>query len=152
MPERLPCCGGQAGDAELLEQKISLYRKCLERGYNGEKIQALTNFIKYYVHFAKPEMNVKFDQKTEEMAKVENNMGIKERILAQAKEIGKEEGLEEGMEKGVSKGDYQRKIKTTQRILNSHLFRDGLATYSDIAQMVELTQDEVAEIHRKMNE
>ena len=137
-------------DPELLEQKISLYRKCLERGYSSDKIQKLTDFIKYYVHFAKPEMNVKFDKVTLELNQSETNMGIRERILAHAEKIGEERGLKKGEEKGIGKGDYKRKVKTTQRVLKSHLYQDGLATYADIAHMVELTEEEVEKIHKEM--
>ncbi len=58
------------------------------------------NFLRYYVRFENPVVNLKFDKEVEILTGRSTTMGIEELLLERAKKQGMEKGLKKGMEKG----------------------------------------------------
>ena len=90
------------GDEHLLELKLKLFRKLLARGYEKNDISRLTTFIKYYMRFAKPKMNRKFDEVISEITQSEEPMGIIESILHETQKEAFAEGIEKGAKRTLS--------------------------------------------------
>lgn len=66
--------------------KLDLVRRLYRKGFEKKKISVLLDFIRMYVSFDKPEINLRFD---DEMSKLDNKtktMGIREQILQITKE------------------------------------------------------------------
>lgn len=97
-------------DESLFQLKIRLFRKLLERGYDKALIDKLTSFIKFYVHFNRPEMNIKFDQTIQEISQSNEPMGIVETILHDAEKRGEARGEKRGEARGEKKA-IENKIK-----------------------------------------
>ncbi len=159
-------------DEHRMELKIRLFRKLLERGYDRGRIVRLTSFLQHYIHFAKPEMYVKFEQQLDQITHNTNPMGIIETIVyetekkmlkkarAEAKAEGKAEGkveglelgLELGLEQGLEKGKTETKEEMVKRLLASEFFFNGMMTYQHIADLTQVPMEQVQEIHKQMTE
>lgn len=82
-------------DEDLVGLKIDLMRRLLSKSIEKEKIRRLFDFINGYLHFEKPENNLNFEKKFDELVKTEKNMGITEILVRQASEKAREEALVE---------------------------------------------------------
>ncbi len=78
-------------DDELYSFKIRLVRRLKELNYDTEHIRVLFGFIKKYVNFEKPEINLKFEEETNIILGNELTMDIAEVIIQDAKRQGIEE-------------------------------------------------------------
>lgn len=86
---------GKVTEDELFEQKISLLKRLLAKGFKREKIQALVSFLKLYVRFGKPEFHHKFDQVLHEtLNKPKETMGIVEFVLERERRLSEKKGIE----------------------------------------------------------
>ena len=101
---------GKVPDSEQLELKTAWLRLLLEKGYDREAIERLTNFIKHYLPFSKSEMIVTFDKHVADQTQNKEGMGIIERIQNEMKRMA----FEEGVEKGIAKGKLEGKLEGTQ--------------------------------------
>lgn len=54
-------------DEQIFSIKLELTRRLLSRKIQKDKIRALMNFLRYYIHFENPEMNIKFDKELYEI-------------------------------------------------------------------------------------
>jgi predicted transposase YdaD len=82
-------------EQELLEKKVALARRLMQKGYSELKVRAVFRFLENYVHFKDPEMNHIFSERIQ--SKKNNEiMGIVE----YDRMVGKEIGLREGRRKG----------------------------------------------------
>ena len=80
---------GKIPPADLLDRKVLIARKLLQKGFSKRKIRAIFVFLENYVLFEDPEMNLNFKNRIE--LKYKNNiMGIDEYM----KMVGREEGEE----------------------------------------------------------
>jgi hypothetical protein len=79
-------------DEKLLELKLNLFRKLLNRGYSREVIHKLVTFLKHYVSFDDRSFNIKFDKEIDLISETSNDMGINERVLAYVEKKGEERG------------------------------------------------------------
>ena len=87
-------------DKALLDLKLALARHLLERNFSKPAIRGIFYFIRYYVAFANPENDSKFDSKIDSFTPKNRHMGIvetiKERESLKLIEKGKAEGKIEG--------------------------------------------------------
>lgn len=127
-------------DEELLEMKIQLFRKLLEKGYDKKRIQLIATFIKEYIRFAKPEYYVKFDKRSEELTKDRKNMGIIETVIRYRSEDARKEGREEGIELAAYLNNFEYTIQSILKPL-----RKGF-TVKDIALLTEIKESIVKEV------
>lgn len=94
-------------DEELFNMKIHLFKRLLDLGLSKLQIRRLINFIKFYVHFHKKDLNRKFEESVFTITKNRSTMGIEEAILEYAKEEGHKEGHKEGIKKGKKSVIFQ---------------------------------------------
>lgn len=91
---------GRLTDKALLDLKLSLARNLLKRDFLKSTIRGIFNFIRYYVAFANPENDSKFDNKIDSITQKSRHMGIiemlKERESIKLIEKGKAQGKIEG--------------------------------------------------------
>lgn len=81
--------------------KINIAQALFKKAIPAKKVRAIMNFLRYYVHFDKPENNAKFDEVIDIITgKKREVMGIEEYLLQKAENKGLEKGIEEGLEKG----------------------------------------------------
>lgn len=85
---------GKVPERELLEKKLALARKLLQKGYSEWKVRAVLRFLQNYVHFKDSEMNRIFSERIQSK-KNNENMGIVEYERLLGKEIGLREGRRE---------------------------------------------------------
>lgn len=92
----------RARDLALLQEKTRISMLVKERlaVFGEKKASAILLFLKNYVVFKNPEINVIFMERHDKIFQKENTMGIFEQFA----EIRHEEGLQEGMERGLEKG------------------------------------------------
>jgi len=86
---------GKLPEEDILSLKVELARALYKKAIPKNKIRALMNFLRYYIHFEKPENAIKFE---EEMNVITNKnaitMGIEEFLLQRAEKKGIEKGVE----------------------------------------------------------
>lgn len=73
-------------EEDLVDLKIDLMRRLLQKDVDKEKIRRLCNFIHGYIRFEKPENSLNFGEKFDQLIKFEKNMGITEILIKQAQE------------------------------------------------------------------
>ena len=87
---------------DLLDWKVTLFKKLLEAGIDKPQIKALINFIKQYVRFDNTALNDKFDVVVSTFYnKNKSQMGVVEIIQEEYRKEGKKEGLKEGIDKMI---------------------------------------------------
>jgi len=87
---------GKKLEEELVPLKISIAQALFKKAIPGKKVKAIMNFLKYYVHFDKPENNTKFEEVIDIITgKKGDAMGIEEYLLQRAEKQGIEKGREE---------------------------------------------------------
>jgi predicted transposase YdaD len=94
-------------ELDLLELKILIASKLLNKGFTEKKIRAILVFLEDYIFFKKSEMNRTFKESIQALDK-NNIMGIDEYLKQKAMEEGQEEGLEEGRKEG------EERVRMTQ--------------------------------------
>jgi len=109
-------------DEILLILKLKLARDLLTKDIPKEKIRVLMNFLRYYVRFENPVVNLKFDKEVEILTGRSTTMGIEELLLERAKN----QGLEQGMERGFEKGEENKSHAVVVNLI-SHGFSDDQA-------------------------
>lgn len=83
-------------DETLLAHKIDLFRRLYSCQMDKKTMQALTIFLKLYVHFSKPETNLTFETAIETITENQPSMGIVELVINREKQKSKAEGKAEG--------------------------------------------------------
>jgi len=87
---------GKKLEEELVPLKISIAQALFKKAIPAKKVRAIMNFLRYYVHFDKPENNSKFEEVIDIITgKKQDVMGIEEYLLQRAKKEGIEEAREE---------------------------------------------------------
>jgi len=76
-------------DLELLDRKVLIANKLLDKGFSQRKIRAILVFLESYVLFKKPEMNRIFKERIQSHDK-NNIMGIDEYVRQEAKQEERE--------------------------------------------------------------
>lgn len=123
-------------DDVIMNMKLSIVRRLVERGYDVNTVRKISNFIRYYVHFAKPENSVKFEKELDLIYKNRKSMGIEEAILAEVKQEGRQEGRQEGLEGGI-------------QLAKRHIIANGLkngVSENLLATLTDLSLEEVRAI------
>jgi predicted transposase YdaD len=104
---------GRLTDKALLDLKLVLARNLLERNFSKSTIKGIFNFIRYYVAFANPENDSKFDNKIDSFTQKSRHMGIIETI----KERETQKILERGIEKGKAEGRIESKTEVVRNLI-----------------------------------
>ena len=113
---------GKVSEDELLNEKIALARRLLEKRFNKVKIRALMNFLKLYVRFSSKDKTASFEKEIELLTnKTRKTMGIEEFVLTRAERIGEKRGIEKGIEKGIE----VQKLSFVQALINQTDFDDS---------------------------
>lgn len=108
---------GKLNDEEVMEIKVSLFRKLMESGFPKETIRGIFSFIKYYMSFDKKEFYHKFDEIIEPM-KNSANMTLREMIIEDARQEGLEQGEDIGLLKSVTVQKMLKEGKSPEEIAN----------------------------------
>ena len=116
----------------LLELKIDLMRRLLKRDVDKTRIRKLLRFIKAYIRFEKPEINLKFEQDYEELLKIDRPMGVDEILIKQA----------------VQKVENENHSKLKIAVLN--LQKEGFSM-AKIANIMSLTESEVEAYFKELD-
>jgi hypothetical protein len=103
-------------ELDLLELKILIATKLLNKGFAEKKIWAILVFLEDYIFFKKPEMNRTFIKRIQPHDKY-NIMGIDEYVKQRAMEKGLEEGREKGLEEGREEGRREEQEKSVKAFL-----------------------------------
>lgn len=99
---------GKVSEEELLNEKITLLRKLLNKGFNRNKIEALIGFLKLYVRFSDKSRNdFKFDEAlSQELKKPKETMGIVEFVLERERRKGMEDKSLQFAQKLIDESDF----------------------------------------------
>lgn len=95
-------------DEALLDLKLKLARKLLERNFSKSIIRGIFYFIRNYVAFANPENDSKFDNKIDFIIQKSRHMGIVEMIKERETQKILLKGKAEGIAEGIAKGKARR--------------------------------------------
>jgi hypothetical protein len=123
---------GKISEQDLLERKVLIATKLLEKGFTQRKVRAVLVFLENYVLFAKPEMNRNFKERIKERDK-NNIMGIDEYL--------KQEALAEGIEKGRENSSH---------LFVENLLKDGSFSTKKIASLANVTVNFVNKIKKNL--
>ena len=93
-------------EEEVFNIKIELTRRLLSKNIPKNKIRAIMNFLRYYIHFENPEMNLKFDKEIDEITQNKKTMGIEEFLLDRAEKKGIEKGRIEVVKSLLKNTDF----------------------------------------------
>ena len=116
-------------EEEVFNIKIELTRRLLSKNIPKNKIRAIMNFLRYYIHFENPEMNLKFDKEIDEITQNKKTMGIEEFLLDRAEK------------KGIEKG----RIEVVKSLLKNTDFDDDR-----IASLIGISLESVKEIKKEI--
>jgi predicted transposase YdaD len=94
---------GKISESDLLDRKVLIASKLLNKGFSARKIKAIFVFLENYILFDDSKMNLNFTKRIQPHDK-NNIMGIDEYIKMVSREKGLAEGLAEGLEKGLAEG------------------------------------------------
>lgn len=117
-------------DDDLLNLKLQIFRNLYRRDIDDRKMRGLLTFLNFYVHFAKPETNSKFEKAIDILTENNTTMGIEEFVLDRARK----QGLEEA------------KIGIVKNLLLADKF-----TIAEIANFTNVTEAFVIKVKNKMN-
>jgi predicted transposase YdaD len=135
-------------EEELLDLKLDLMRRLLDKNVDKTRIRKLLRFIKAYIRFEKPEINRIFEEKYEELLKIDKPMGVDEILNKQAKE----EGIAIGMEKGMEKARTEAELKH-HNMLKSVIFnmrKEGFSV-AKIANLMTVSENQVEAFFRELD-
>lgn len=98
----------KVSEEELLNEKITLLRKLLNKGFDRNKIEALIGFLKLYVRFSDKSRNdFKFDEALNtELKKPKGTMGIVEFVLERERRKGMEDKSLQFAQKLIDESDF----------------------------------------------
>ncbi len=106
-----------------LDQKFSLTRRLLERGYERAKIVGLYRFIDW-VMLLPAELETEYDQRVDayqEEHKMEYLSSMERRAMERGRQAGVLEGLQQGMQQGMQQGEISGRAATVVRQLTRRL-------------------------------
>jgi flagellar biosynthesis/type III secretory pathway protein FliH len=128
-----------------LEQKtliaILLHQKRL---FSEEKIKAIDIFLNNYITFRKPETNLIFMDRLNQITGKRNTMGIAEQLA----EIKAKEALEEGLQKGLERGRAEEREKTSAAIVQN-LLANTEFSIEKIASLANVSVDFVKKVQER---
>jgi predicted transposase YdaD len=96
---------GKILDPELLQQKLSLAKLLLSKGFSKWKVEGMLSFLKNYLRFADPGFNRIFDKELDGFTGKTNTMDI----IEQVKQIRIEEALEQVVKNLLTKTNFSVK-------------------------------------------
>ena len=88
---------------QLIDLKMDLVRNLLQKGIPKKKINALLNFIQYYVRL-NSNSNIIFENKLQQVTGKTYPMGIEQFLLERERKIGEKRGIEKAMKKTILNG------------------------------------------------
>ncbi|MFT3950104.1 MAG: hypothetical protein QM763_24275 [Agriterribacter sp.] len=109
--------------------KLALARNLLERNFPKSAIRGIFYFIRYYVAFANPENDSKFDSKIDSFTQKNRHMGIVEMI--------KERETQKILERGIEKGKVEGRIEGKTAVVRNLITKLGLpdAQAAEVAEV-----------------
>ena len=122
-------------DALLLALKLKLVRQLLAKEIPRAKIRVLMNFLRYYVRFENPTVNIKFDQEVDTLTGRRTTMGIEELLLELAEK------------KGIEKGEQKKSLGIVENLLLKLDLPD-----EEIALIAEVPLDFVKKVRAELQE
>jgi predicted transposase YdaD len=123
-------------ELDLLELKILIATKLLNKGFAEKKIRAILVFLEDYIFFKEPEMNRIFIESIQSQDK-NNVMGIDEYLKQKAMEEGLEKGLEKGLEEGREKGREEGRKEEREKNVK-HLLASTEFSVTKIAELLDV--------------
>lgn len=91
-------------EIQLVDMKMRLVRRLIDKEYDRKHIRDLMNFIRFYVRLPDEKMNLLFEERVEEFVTNKDiPMGVEEIIIQQAEEKGLEKGREEQLYEIIKK-------------------------------------------------
>jgi predicted transposase/invertase (TIGR01784 family) len=123
---------------QLIDLKMAIVRNLLRKGIPKKKIDALLNFIQYYVRL-NPSSNIIFKNKLQELTGKTYPMGIEQFLLERERKIGEKKGIEKGIDLGIEKA-------MKKAILNG--YNKGLSI-AMICNINELSEEYVLKVLRE---
>ncbi|QNL48125.1 hypothetical protein H8S90_15065 [Olivibacter sp. SDN3] len=134
--------GAQARDIALLDLKLQVLRRLVEKKLENKKIRALMNFLKYYVRFENEENLIIFEKQIEEITGRSEIMGIEELLLDRATK----QGIQKGERKGERRGEQKKSREFVENLLLEFDFTDEKA-----AQAAQVSIEFVQKIRAQLN-
>ena len=128
-------------EADLLDLKLTLTKRLLDKPFPKPVIRQLMNFLRNYVRFAKPETNVIFEDEYNELTKQKTTMGLEELLLTLAEQRGEKRGEKRGERRGEKQGRQQKDRLIITNLINGSAFNDD-----EIARFVGVEASLVAKI------
>lgn len=128
-------------DEDLYQLKLQIFRNLYRRNIDPKKMRGLSTFLNLYVHFAKPETGIKFEQEIHTLTQNRTTMGIEEMVLERAEKKGIKKGIEKGMQKGREVERIENKTEFVKTLLLLNQFNVG-----QIANLVKVPEAFVIDI------
>lgn len=101
------------------------------------------NFLKFYVRFADPAFNAKFDESIYSLTENKTTMGIEEMLIESFKKEGREEGRLEGRLEGRVEGRIEGRGEGREEgieIVVKNLLLTGKFTVAEIANFANVSE------------
>lgn len=111
-------------DQQLLKFKTLLLKRLYSKEFEGKKVNALMNFLRYYVRFETEDSHTQFEQKIKTITK-NTTMGIEELLLEIATSEGIQKGIKQGLKQGVKKGVRIEQEKLVKNLICKSGMTDG---------------------------
>ncbi|BAV05335.1 hypothetical protein FLA_1342 [Filimonas lacunae] len=127
----------KGNDENLFRLKYALAKSLLQKQIPRKKIDKLLIFLQFYVHFANPDYNIKFDEAIEVLTNNAKTMGIREFVLDRAEKVGFE------------KGRVQERQELKHAFV-ANLLAVGQFTNAQIADLAYTTQEYVEEVKKSL--
>ena len=140
-------------DALLLEQKtliaILLHQK---KKFSQDKIDAIEIFLNNYIIFRKPETNLIFMDRLNQITGKRNTMGIAEQLAEikakEALEVGLQKGMMEGLQKGLERGRAEERENTSTAFVQN-LLANTEFSIEKIASLANVSVDFVKKVQER---
>ena len=127
-------------DDALMEIKLKLARKLLEKSFDKGKIRKIMNFLRRYVHFENTENNVTFENHLDQITGRTETMGIEELILRASKHEGMKIGEKQGERRGEKRALERRNREVVTNMICNN-FSDEM-----IVKIASVTPDYVNKV------
>ncbi|MEJ5054812.1 hypothetical protein [Sphingobacterium sp. MYb382] len=153
---------GKVADDVLGENRLTIAKALLKRGYPHEDVKSFLVFLKNFIYIENKEVDVFFDNQISELTGGSISMDVIEIVKKQAVERalkkGRQEGIKEGRQEGVKEGvkeGRQEGIKEGRQegeldkaiVIARKMIQEGFSL-DDIAKLTDLSPDELQKLGR----
>jgi len=139
---------GKVADDVLGENRLTIAKALLKRGYPHEDVKSFLVFLKNFIYIENKGVDVFFDNQISELTGGSISMDVieivkkqaVERALKKGRQEGVKEGRQEGIKEGRQEGEFDKAILIARKMI-----QEGFSL-ADIAKLTDLSPDDLQKL------